>query len=331
MWKKHIPLLLCSVFIIIAAFNRGDFFHYFYMVRNYNPILGTHMEDFYNWLILVVNRNYLLWRIVIWGGAFLIFILSAKRLKINSIIAVFVLFVCFINDFNYSRFSLACAVYFFGLTFIIRPIPRTILSYVIGVALILSSQFFHASVTILIIATIVVFIPFNKRIALLAVVLIPLILRLLPSYYLDGLFLADSLTNVDVNQKVENYSAGVDGSSGKGIAAVFYDILHHGSFYLALYYSGRTIFKNEVGQISVQMVKLYKILFAIIFIASIIGMFYDANVFYYRVLYMSVIPMCLVLAYLQEERLINAKWMRNIYYLIIFSIIYNVMYNIYLK
>ena len=187
-WKNNIPFLLCCLFLIIAAFNRGDFFHYFDIVKNFNSIPVTHMERFYEWLIVALNSNYLLWRIVVWGGAFLLFLLTAKRMNLNSVLPSLVLFACFINCFNYSRFSLACAVYFWGLSFILRPIGNKILSYILGGALILSCQFFHSSTSVLIIITPVIWLPYSKQVIILAIILTPIILKLLPSYIMETVF-----------------------------------------------------------------------------------------------------------------------------------------------
>ena len=91
-------------------------------------------EELYEWLIIAVNNNYLLWRIVIWGGGLIVFKwVVVKRLEINVVYAFFILFV-FCKPYNYARASIAFVVYVFGVSFFLKPYKNVIISYPIGIA-----------------------------------------------------------------------------------------------------------------------------------------------------------------------------------------------------
>ena len=122
--KRYIPntkIILCIVFFIVTHCMHGDFFHMmervhheFSFVRNaYN--VG---EPIYVDIARLVDRNYFLFRIVVWGGAFWIFIRTVIRLNIQPTIAALILFTIYVSLFAYARVTLAMAVYFYGLSFL---------------------------------------------------------------------------------------------------------------------------------------------------------------------------------------------------------------------
>ena len=119
-------LFAVVLIIIVAASDQSDWFAYQRIVKDYDFTPGAyhHMEPIYGFIIRIVNRNYLLFRIIVWGGAFLLVGLTFKRFEINQNVSIFLLVTAFLLTFNYARATLAMACYYYGLSFLIKPIKE---------------------------------------------------------------------------------------------------------------------------------------------------------------------------------------------------------------
>lgn len=127
---------------------KGDFFHMMEHVYDYSAISGAYNfgEEIYPQIGLFVGKNYLLFRTIVWGGAFALFCLTAKRMNVPVYYAAVLLLATHSVIFCYARATAAMAVYFFGLSFLCSPLKgKTWLSYIIGVFIIILSTEFHRS------------------------------------------------------------------------------------------------------------------------------------------------------------------------------------------
>ena len=137
--KHIISYILLVGFLFITNCLNGDFFHLMEHVHNYVYISGyyNYGEPIYQTIAQFVSSNYLLFRTIVWGGAFLAFVLTAKRMNVSVYLAIAILCLCYNVTFSYGRVTAAIAIYFLGLSFLCRPIRIKILSYAIGVIIIL--------------------------------------------------------------------------------------------------------------------------------------------------------------------------------------------------
>lgn len=328
--KKNVvgSLILFVSFVLmsIVAVTRGDFYHYADMVQN--RFHEEHLEDFYLWLSEYVNHNYLLWRIVIWGSAIILILLTTKRLEVNIYYTIFVFFICYIHIFNYARVSLAGAVYFYGLSYIIKPTKSKLLGYIIGAIIIWSSHFFHNSIYVLIVLTTVVLIPINKY-TIVAVIVSFIILAPIGYKYLF-----DSMTLLEGSETYADsfiyYSDSNKQILRGGVSGFVTTVLSYGSFFVPLFVFLRRLLisKNKPDKLSNY---LFKMVFSIILVSIALGSISGTAYFFYRILYMSIIPISILLALCYMRGYITQKDLKLCIYWGLINVLNINLYGIYCR
>ncbi len=114
----------------------------------------AYLEKGHQLLCFVAHGNWFYYRLLCWSISLLLFVLTAKRLRINVQHALFCLFILWYHTFCYGRVTLAMAFYFYGVSFLCKPITKYLIrSYIIGIIIILSSFYFHRSIILLIVIT----------------------------------------------------------------------------------------------------------------------------------------------------------------------------------
>ena len=319
-------LTISLIILTIAAYTRGDFFHYADIVQNYKYTGVTHMEAIYEFLIIAFNGNYLLWRIVVWGSALFLLFITFQRLKLDKHISFLFLFLAYITILNYSRTALAVAVYFFGLSFIVCPGKRKVLSYIIGILIVSATLLFHDSALALVLCTFFVFLPFNK-------ITIPIIL--LVSFLMMGIGY-DALVNyMDAHvyseeaarQFISYLESEIEFTNG--LASVIGQMLRYGSFYLPFILLSKVIFFSSVRVDSV-VTRLYGVTFGLILIATVLAFTSVTNIFFYRLLYMSFVPIVILVSYCYKSGVLSQKGLKFCVYFGVLSVVYDSLYSLYI-
>lgn len=323
---RSVILYICTIILTIAAYTRGDFFHYAEVVQTGNNI--EHMESIYIWLTKVVHGNYLLWRLMVFGGALLLYQQIIKRFGLESRLSTFVFLICFILVFNYARASLAFAVYFYGLSYLIKPSRNRILGYVFGIVILTCSQFFHNSAIVLIVLTPIILTPLNKWPMILMVVVVALLYvnKIYDSileymWSIEGEETANVFLYYQQNEAIK-FQGGLSGS--------FMNLLEYGLFYAPFFIITKDLFFNHIKADSVSII-LYKVLFGIILIATVFALSSTTTVYFYRVLYMGLIPLCVELVYMFEKEFLSKTHLRFCVYFGLTYCVYSTLYGIYLK
>ena len=328
--KKLIDTIFVGIIFIIFCQN-GDFFHMMEAVHGYDFIPGAYNygEEVYIEIGKFTNKNYLLFRTIIWGGAFTLFCLTAKRFKIPTYYAALFIFCSYIILFTYARATLAMAVYFYGLSFLCKPIKsHKWISFIIGVIIICTSKVFHNSAIIMIIATILLLIPLKKWSIILTLISIPLITIIarnqfytITEYALE----ADS----DIGKRMEYYSQKEAGASG--IAQLILNSLKYASFYIPLFITSITILpKKNLKEIPQYITRMYKITFGIILLASVFYLLRDNfYTMFYRILFMAMIPLTIIVVALYRNNFMTRKHFKWCYMPgLLFSSL-NIIYMVY--
>ena len=173
------PFVIVVIFSTFG-FSTGDYFHY---KELYNQIVSTtslsqiHLEDFYFWLIKNLPESYSLWRFAVWGPSTLIFVLLAKRMKLNpqftGLVFALILFVYFAAPRN----TLGYVMLYWGVAFILFPKDRKSASRLIGILIIIASSFFHKSMGIYIALIGIALIPLNKWIYIISLLAFPFLYK----------------------------------------------------------------------------------------------------------------------------------------------------------
>lgn len=295
-------------FSLFCCIN-SDFFHYQEMVWQYDFTSGAmnHGEPIYGAIIELVGKNYLLFRIIVWGSALFIIRLTFHRFCIDSYVAQFFLFSCFFLTFSYARASLAMAIYFYGLSFLLVPSERSQLFNIIcGIGLIISSYFFHHSMLIAIILTIVCIWPFNKWILISIIVSLPIIIRVFDLLFFPILSSQDFFAGDDTMSKFSRYvEAERETANWKGHLQ---DIISYLRFFAPLIVLSIAQYIRKEIEVPSYIDRLFKITFSLIVISLLfLSLGLDNKVFFYRILFMTYIPLTILIAFHVHEGSISRR------------------------
>lgn len=152
----------------------GDFLHnqviYDLNVQSDHPI---HFENIYVLLIKGLPTNYYLWRFCVWGlAAFLLFKIL-DEIKSDLDFSFFVFTLMLLNHFPNLRQTLGFMMMFYGYVLLFRSaedaMPQKL---VMGIILLIISTFFHSTIFVFIILTLLLFIPGTKSLAMIIVSII---------------------------------------------------------------------------------------------------------------------------------------------------------------
>ena len=335
-WASHHRLkerscIFLIGFFIITHCLQGDFFHMMWVVQDYIFLPGyyNYGEDVYIWIGALVERNYFLFRIIVWGGAYIIYCLTARRLGLPVYYSVVLLLISHVIAFSYARATSAMAIYFFGLSFICNPIHnKPKFSIIIGALCIYASTFFHNSAIMMVAATLMIFIPVRKWSLLLVVVLIPLLANVFKGYF-EQIILMGNEEDILI-QKIQRYS---EREIERGFAALIISTFEYASFYVPFVISTIILFKNKLfKQISKGFFNIYKVSLGLLLGSFVFLTFGPSFItFYYRVLFMILIPSTLIIAKLYYDGYLSR---RLLYWCIFPGLGFNILryiYELYLR
>lgn len=314
--------------IIVCFCQKGDFFHMMEHVSYYSFIPGAYNygEDIYIKIAQLVDKNYFLFRAIVWGGAFSLFCWTAKRFKVSVYYAAMYLVCSYIVLFSYARASAAMAVYYFGLSLLCVPLKNhKWLGYILGAVIIYFSWEFHNSAIIMILITIMLLMPIKKWSLFVIILGIPLITIIAKDYfYLIANFSEDS----DVGERMLRYS---NVNRGSVISQTILNIFKFGAFYLPLIISAMVMFvKNNIKQIPSSYVRLFKVAFGVILMASVFYLFGSTFfVMFYRILFMSMIPLCILVTVLYKDGYMSLKQFKWCYLPGVIFCTLDTIYNVY--
>ena len=320
---------LVFVFVVTCSVV-GDFYHYQQLVWNYDftPGARNHGEPIYKYIIGLVDRNYLLFRILIWGGGLLAFSKIVRRIGFNLSNVLFVFVALYILVYSYARASLAMVLYFWGITIFIINKKNVFLEKILGIFLICFSYSFHHSIIIAIALTPVIFMKLTKRHLVILIVILPLLFFYSKGYIQQMMFDESTLNNDDLQEKLELYSnREVAIVNWKGL---IYEFSGYLTFFIPFIVCLNSLyFKNKI--IAPEIIQAFFKLSLAMILLAIMFLFLDiqGKVFFYRILYMTFIPISIMLYYVYNAGMIKKKTFCFIIILGITAQLYRLFYSIY--
>lgn len=324
---NKILILFSLILIVVVSENSGsDWYHYQQLVKEYDFTFNArnYGEPVYGYIIQLVDKNYLMFRLAVWGTAFFLTCLAFKRFDVNVNVAVYLIVSCFLLKYNYSRSTLAMASYFLGLSFLLKPMKGKIFSLILVSLLFWGSYEFHHSFFPVLFLTVVAFIPFKRPfIVILLLLLLPYFATLISSQFV----ILDSFDDEYMLNKLENYLARE--SEEMTLYGIIQNIISYGAFVVPLILISIVVFKkNRI--ISLPMLRLWRVMLAIsMFAASFLFMGLMSMLFTYRYLYMTFIPITILTVYLYQNKLISKLKFNIILFCGVISNMYALLYNIY--
>lgn len=326
--KEKWTLFFIGLFIVTHCY-KGDFFHMMEHVHNYSSIPGAYNfgEEIYHKIGLFVGKNYLLFRVIVWGGAFTLFCLTAKRMNVSIYFSAVLLIATHAIIFCYARVTAAMAIYFYGLSFLCVPFKNKWISYIIGVLVIYFSTYFHSSAIIMLIMTAMIFLPIRKWSILLLLVVFFLFSDVFKDMLMD--IVMSENTDIVIANKIDTYSQRV---VKHGLSGIINSTLEYASFYIPFIITTINIFNNDkFYSIPDSILRMYKVAAGLVLISLLFYFLGPSYVtFVYRVLFMSMIPITIIIVYLYQSDLMSNshhKWC--VFSGIIYSIVLY-LYTIYL-
>lgn len=304
-WRTNFAILCLSLYCIFA-FVDTDWFHYQELFVNLNSYKNfhTHIEDLYIFLMKDVCSNYLIFRILVWGSALVIFHFTFKLLDIKTTYAYFLLGTCFPVTFAYARVSLAIAMQLLGMVIVSKCKEKhQILPFFLGATLILASFFFHKSAIVGIAAIIFCFfIGETNRNSWFYILLGSAICIIVLKLTIPSITAAKTIGNSEFAQNSHSYFAREQKTIIKGLGAIVSIVLEKSAFFLSAVLSYKLIsnFKITYGIELLAKYTLYTVLLASFFYFD-----YGAHthILFNRVLRFSIIPTVIILAYTNEHNL----------------------------
>ena len=181
--------LLATLFSMFYMPVDGDVYNGYVSYNDY-VISGVryHMEDIYFWLMDHLPHNFYIYRFVIWGTASLFMVLTFKRLDCQSPFAMLVfisscLIVCYYYLRNVLGFSILYYVVACICTYNKTTTARLMVDFVKYGLLLVATYFLHRSMPLYYaFVLLALFIPSNRYLIVLIVLLLTAIKFLLPSF-----------------------------------------------------------------------------------------------------------------------------------------------------
>ncbi|MBR1792258.1 MAG: EpsG family protein [Bacteroidales bacterium] len=307
-WKENnrkVISFLCF-FIVFAIFYcvDTDYLNYKFIVETASKWVsnvGSSTEILYQRLAYWCNGNYELFRLIVWGAAIIIFSVCARRFGTSVYLALLMLFLLYYNYFCYARASLAMSVFFLGVCILVTSRKRW--WKIAGIAVMVFSLAFHRSMLIPLSISPLMFIDITKKNYFQYFILIFVLLFLAINSIGDIVTLLD---NEQYTYKLIHYESEIsegryyNSKNWKGFIRAY---LGYFSFYIGFIIVSVPMLSKKYSQsIAVPIKKLYRITFGIIIISLCSYLAYGLNnVFFYRILFTSQIPISIMIAYMLYE------------------------------
>lgn len=317
---------VCIFVLYLFAFHDLDYLGYKVMVDTYS----IHFEEIYNDIIDLVSGNYLLFRLIVFGSAYLLLLLAFKRMEVDFDLCFLFFAMTSVCALSYGRFTLSLSLSFLGYTYIIKPFKPKLLSIVTGIVLVVFSLQFHRSSLLLLpmyIGSLFIYRFNNRNITffVLLVALVAFVYFIFGSKLLLAITQSESLESYEVNRSFGRRTG------GNGIGITIHRMLQYSKYYLTLILFVITVAKYDFKNwpLPIKIMSAYYVLIMILaFLFSFNLEGTATGVLYYRTLYYSSIAMVIFLAFCYQKN-IRQRFVRIIVYLGLFSQIYEILYHAY--
>lgn len=308
---KYTPWILTLLFCLYAFWDQD----YFNFAENFYDGLKDFRDYLYLPLSYISLGSYVIFRLFIWGIALILYYNTSKRFNLNKNISIFVFNLFFLLTFSYARVSLGMASYFYGLSFILISKKESLIFRLIcAICLFTFALMAHRSMVFLIILTPLCFIRVSKFTIVVSLILIPIIVYSLN--LIIGIVTAGALSSESgVSNAATQYASYVSEQEMNWKYKLITNI-HYIGFYCGLFsvlyktYFSKT--KYVVPKDITQLVPLIIIL-QIISFCLINSTAFGLWIIGYRFLYMTGIPLCLIIIWMDQNHIFNKKWLRIIF------------------
>lgn len=298
-YPVQVTWILALIFCLYAFWDT-DYFSFRY---SFYTSLEGHRDPLYYYISLISFNSYTIFRLLIWGTALYLFKRTVDRFDISYNVAAYIFTIFFLLTFSYARASLGMAMYFYGLSFLIKPNQENrFWSIVWGLIFVGCSYYGHRSLMALILLTPLAFVKLNKK-SFITIVVIGAMLSGLAATLLSDLISGTLILSDDfgaAGEAAEQY-ANIEVEKVYNWKFTLMRNLRFWSFYVAMaYIAWKIAFSRDSKLISDEIKRLATICLGIlIFAISFMALpSWGAEIIGYRYLYMLGIPICIIVSYL---------------------------------
>lgn len=290
----------------------SDFFGYIEYAKesdtDFSYNLLAPMEYGHQIICSIVNGNWIGFRFFCWGGALVLYVMTARQLQINVLNSLFVLFASFSYIFSYGRVTLAMAFFFYGIACIIGPGRNGFFRGIIGVLFVIGSFFFHSSALLMIALTPIAFIPKKYSKISIFTILIFIAIVIVLTFSIDLMYANSNSLDDTTSSKLNRYSEkDIDTANIWGIISA--TIAYTGQFLPVFLILKSSL--NKRGTLKPYIAKMTILTSIIVFVS--IGFYFSGKgqfVLFYRTLNMAMIPTSLLISYFY----LNGIFKKSTYY-----------------
>ncbi|MDE6486458.1 MAG: EpsG family protein [Muribaculaceae bacterium] len=314
--KTTRQLSWCSVLLFcLYAFWDTDYFSF---ARNFYHGLKDFRDPIYYYISLLSCGSYIIFRLFVWGAALIFVYLTAKRLKLNENLFIYVFTIFFMLTFSYARVSLAMALYFYGASFLVVNKGNILRRLCIAAGMFALAYISHRSVLVLIALSPLVFFKLTKKRVLLILLTTPFVImgvKYVLGGIISGALLADNSSE---------FAKSAQGYASSKIQIAFnwkwelITTLRYYSFYIALGYAIWKFYFRKNNKVCSEAISRYLTLtlFIVLIAITILGIagnqIIGLWVIGYRYLYMAGIPLCLIITYMYQNKFCSYKVMNRL-------------------
>ena len=332
----YFALFLCLIYYLFPMAG-SDFYDYKEWVETAGytdissiPMYYLHYEKPYYYIINFVHNNYFLFRLTVWGGSLLLYWKTAERLRLDKSAFAFYLCICIVHLTAVSRVCLAYALAFYGFSFLSKPIGnnnKNILSYIIGVSIILVSLLFHRSAIFLLVILPLSLFNFNKKTIWLFALAIPTIVVAAYTNLFDFIFNFDQTESSLLDSETAMYYLASENKRAVGLGQMIEFSMKYGSHIIMVFLIVKSILNNTYRSWPTHVQKYANATLFITVLAAALLLAPGASTYktFERLIAFAYVPQSFYLAYML--RMDYEKKLVNVFNLLITGyVVYGVLY-----
>ncbi len=354
-WRvKNIPHKLTSNGILFALFlcliyylfpmGGTDFYDYKEWVETSGytnlssiPFYYLHYEKPYYAIINLVQNNYLLFRLIVWGGSLLLYWQTARRLQLNTNTFAFYLCICIVQLTAVSRVCLAYALAFYGFSFLAKPIGRgvsNLFSYALGVGIILVSLLFHRSAIFMLAILPLSLFSFNKKTIWLFALAIPTIVVAAYTNLFDFIFNFEQTDTSLLDSETAMYYLDSDKKRSVGMGQGLEFAMKYGSHVVMVLLIVKSILNSAYKSWPAHIQKYANATLFITVLAAALLLAPGASTYktFERLIAFAYVPQSFFMAYLlkldYEKKLVNIFNLLITGYVVYGTLYYNIYFGV---
>lgn len=335
--RSNTPLvihILCILFCIFAFWS-GDYYHYpeaLSMINlNYIDVTDqhSHLEPLYLLIYKYVDGNYIIFRIVIWGLSYILFLANLKLYNIQSHYGIPLFIAYYLIMFSYGRVSLGITSLFLGYA-LITKYKLNIVYTLLGGMLLLLSYHAHKSMIIPLCLIPLSFLKFNKYSLTFVVICISVIAILFSESLAQSFLGMETDEDQYTSSIISTANAYYDANGSFGVSTIITRSVQYISITLPVIY----IITNRVSFSTFNKNVLYRGILNMMILLILMGVALSImtslfSAICYRVFNMAYIPAIIVCAISMKNNCLSLKRHKIIFYTASFYSLYRLIYLIY--